>query len=55
MTSDTGPCDYLFLLVDHTNNVHIHGEGRIDVGANNSPGHLVREYHSSSNMLIPTE
>ncbi|CAF1277958.1 unnamed protein product [Rotaria sp. Silwood1] len=55
MTSDTGSCDYPFLLVNHAHNVYINGEGYIDAGANNPPGHLVREYRESSNMLIPTE
>ncbi|CAF3431987.1 unnamed protein product, partial [Rotaria sp. Silwood2] len=55
MTSDTGPCDYPFLLVDHAHHVYLEGEGHIDAGANSPPGHLVREYRESSNMLIPTE
>ncbi|CAF1196638.1 unnamed protein product [Adineta ricciae] len=55
MTSDTGPCDYPFLLVDHAHDVHLRGEGRIDAGANSPPGHLVHEYRPASNMLIPTE
>lgn len=55
LTSDTGPCDYPFLLMNNSHNVYIDGEGAIDGGANNPPGHLVREYRQSSNMLIPTE
>ena len=53
MTSDTGPCDYPFILVDHAHNVYLEGEGRIDGGANSPPGHLVRGYRESSNMLEP--
>ncbi|CAF1376963.1 unnamed protein product [Adineta steineri] len=55
ITTDTGPCDYPFLLVDHAHNVYLEGEGRIDGGANSPPGHLVRDYKESSNMLIPIE
>ncbi|CAF1515994.1 unnamed protein product, partial [Adineta steineri] len=33
ITTDTGPCDYPFLLVDHAHNVYLEGEGRIDGGA----------------------
>ena len=44
MTSDTGPCDYPFLLVDHAHSASLEGEGRIDGGANSPPGHLVRGY-----------
>jgi polygalacturonase len=55
ITSDTGPCDFPFLLIDHAHDVHIDGEGRVDAGANSPPGHLVREYQELSNMLMPTE
>jgi polygalacturonase len=55
MTSDTGPCDYPFILIDHAHNVYLEGEGRIDGGANSPPGHLVREYRESSNMLMPID
>jgi polygalacturonase len=55
MTTDTGPCDYPFLLVDHAQNVVLEGEGRIDGGANSPPGHLVKEYHQSSNIFVPME
>lgn len=55
LTSDTGPCDFPFLLIDHAHDVQFTGEGRIDAGANSPPGHLVREYQPSSNMLMPTE
>ncbi|CAF4608259.1 unnamed protein product, partial [Rotaria magnacalcarata] len=34
---------------------HFQGEGLIDGGANSPPGHLVREYQPSSNMLMPKE
>jgi polygalacturonase len=55
ITSDTGPCDFPFLLIDQAHDVRIEGEGRIDAGANSPPGHLVKEYHESSNMLMPAE
>ena len=55
ITTDTGPCDYPFLLVDHAQNVSFEGEGRIDGGANNPPGHLVKEYRQSSNIFVPIE
>lgn len=55
ITTDTGPCDYPFLLIDHGENISLVGEGEIDGGANNPPGHLVKEYQSQSNMLIPIE
>ena len=54
-TTDTGPCDYPFLLIDHGENISLEGQGQIDGGANNPPGHLVKEYHSASNMLIPID
>jgi polygalacturonase len=55
ITTDTGPCDYPFLLVDHAQSVSLEGEGRVDAGANNPPGHLVKDYHASSNIFVPTE
>lgn len=55
ITSDTGPCDFPFLLIDRAHHVRIDGEGRVDAGANSPPGHLVLEYDQSSNMLKPTE
>ncbi len=55
ITTDTGPCDYPFLLVDHAQNVSLEGEGRIDAGANSPPGHLVKEYHASSNIFVPIQ
>jgi len=53
VTTDTGPCDYPFLLVDHSENISLEGEGRIDGGANSPPGHLVQEYRQSSNIFVP--
>ncbi len=55
ITTDTGPCDYPFLLIDHGHNISLEGEGRVDAGANSPPGHLVKVYDPSSNMLIPIE
>ncbi|CAF3365749.1 unnamed protein product [Rotaria socialis] len=55
MTSDTSPFDFPFLLVNNSHNVYFQGEGLINGGANSPPGHLVREYQPSSNMLMPKE
>ena len=54
-TSDTGPCDFPFLLIDHARNVRLEGEGLVEGGANHPPGHLVRDYQESSNIFMPTE
>lgn len=54
-TTDTGPCDFPFLLIDQAQQVVLDGPGVIDAGANSPPGHLVREYRPASNMLMPTE
>ena len=53
ITTDTGPCDYPFLLIDHAQNVTLEGEGRLEGGANNPPGHLVKEYRQASNIFLP--
>ncbi|CAF1096185.1 unnamed protein product [Didymodactylos carnosus] len=54
-TTDTGPCDFPFLFLSKLQHSGILGYGMIDAGANSPPGHLVREYDSSTNMLLPLE
>ena len=55
MTTDTGPCDYPFVLIDHGENISIVGEGQIEGGANNPPGHLVKSYRSDSYTFVPID
>ena len=51
-TTDTGPCDFPFLLIDRAQQVVLDGPGVIDAGANSPPGHLVREYRPASNLSL---
>lgn len=55
ITTDTSPFDFPFLLINDSYNVYLQGEGLVDAGANSPPGHLVREYQPSTNMLMPKE
>jgi polygalacturonase len=55
ITVDTGVCDYALVTVANATGVSIVGEGTLNGGFNDPPGHLVKYYDPKLNFLYPLD